>query len=77
VSRNSRSAKAEILVGIEGPDPQQAFRQCADEAFGAPVSLRGSDEGGRALDAEKAHLGLEGVGHVMRAVVEAEGWAVA
>jgi hypothetical protein len=77
VLRNSRSAKAEILDGIEGPDPQQLFLQRADEAFGASVSLRGSDEGGRALEAEKAHLSLEGVGPVLRAVVEAEGWAVA
>jgi hypothetical protein len=46
-----------------------------DEAFGASLSLRGSDEGGRAVDAEKAHLGLEGIGHVLRAVVVADGQA--
>src|SRR4051794_40661382 len=42
---------------------------------GTSVTLRRADEGGRALDAEEGQLLLEVVGHVLRAVVVADGEA--
>jgi hypothetical protein len=47
---------AEVLDGVEGPQPQQDFLERADEAFGAAVPLRRPDEGGRAFDAEEGDL---------------------
>ena len=40
-----------------------------------PFAFRGADEGGRALDAEEGELVLEGVGHVLTAVVVPDGEA--
>jgi hypothetical protein len=45
------------------------------EPLAAAVPLRRADEGGRAFDAEEAQLALEGVGHVLRAVVVPDGEA--
>src|SRR6476620_9421235 len=44
-----------------------------DEALGDAVALGLADEGGRALDAEEGDLVLEVAGHVVRAMVVAEG----
>src|SRR5918993_229665 len=67
--------ETEFLDGVEGPHPKEIFLQGADEAFGAAIPLRRPDEGRRAVDAEEAQLLLEGVGHVLPAVVVAEGEA--
>src|SRR3954466_254474 len=53
--------------------PEEVLLQGADEAFGDAVALGLADEGGRALDAKKGDLVLEVAGHVVRAVVVAEG----
>src|SRR5918912_89047 len=66
---------AQVLDGVEGPYPQQVLLEGADEALGAAVPLRRADEGGRALDPEEAQLALEMAGHVLRAVVVADGEA--
>src|SRR3712207_4907530 len=66
---------AQLLDGVEGPQPEQVLLQGADEPLGASVPLGGADEGGRAFDAEEAQLLLEGVGHVLRAVVVPDGEA--
>lgn len=63
----------QVFDGLEGADPQQVFLERADEAFGTAVALRGAHEGRRALDAEEGDLGLEVVGHVLAAVVMAQG----
>ena len=60
---------AELLDGVEGPHPQQVLLQGADEALGAAIAFRGSDEGGRAVDTEKGQFLLEVIGHVLRAMV--------
>lgn len=64
-----------MLDGVEGPHPQEVLLEGADEAFGAAITLRRADEGGRALDAEELQLVLERVGHVLAGVVMAEGEA--
>src|SRR3954453_14868485 len=64
--------QAQLLDGVEAADPQQVLLQHPNEALGAAVALRLADEGRRALDAEKADLGLEVVADVLTAVVVAE-----
>jgi hypothetical protein len=54
--------QAELLDGVEGPDPEEILLEGADEAFGASIPLGRADGGGRAFDAEEAQLSLEGVG---------------
>src|SRR4051794_33903679 len=53
--------------------PKEVLFQGANEALGDAVALGLADEGGRALDAEEGDLVLEVAGHVVRAVVVAEG----
>src|SRR3954464_15503235 len=64
--------QAQLLDGLEAPHPEQIFLQRPDEALGAAVALGLADEGGRALDAEEADLGLEVVADILAAVVVAE-----
>jgi hypothetical protein len=64
--------QAQFLDGVEAADPQQVLLQHSDEALGTAVPFRLADEGGRALDAEEADLGLEVVADVLTAVVVAE-----
>jgi hypothetical protein len=65
----------EFFDGGEGPDPEQVFLERSDEALCAAISLRRTDESWRALNAQEAHLGLEGVGHVLRAMIVTNGQA--
>src|SRR5215213_8503647 len=67
--------RTQLLDGVEGPHPEQALLQGADEAFGAAVALRRADEGGRAFDPEEGDLLPEVVGHVLAPVVVADGEA--
>src|SRR5215213_2245060 len=53
----------EVLDGVEGLHPQEVLLERADEALGAAISLGGSHEGGRTLDAQEGQLSLESVGH--------------
>ncbi len=58
-----------FLDSVEGPHPQQLFLQGPDEPLGHAVALRGLDEAGTRLDAEKGNLLLEGMAHVLRTMV--------
>src|SRR3954469_2441424 len=62
-----------LLDGVEGPHPEQVLLERADEALGAAISLRRPHEGGRACDAQKGKLLLEGVGHVLAPVIVPDG----
>src|SRR5215203_2893644 len=59
----------EVLDGVEGLHPQEVLLERADEALGAAISLGGSHEGGRTLDAQEGKLSLEGVGHVLAPMI--------
>src|SRR5918912_365151 len=63
---------AELLDGREEPHPEQVLLQRADKALGAAIALRRPDKGRRALDPEKAQFSLDGVGHVLRAMIMAD-----
>src|SRR4051794_40390167 len=56
--------------------PEEVLFQGANEALGDAVALGLADEGGRALEAEEADLVLEVAGHVVRAMVVAQGEAL-
>src|SRR3954465_15009354 len=58
-----------LLDGVEGPHPEQVLLEGADEALGAAISLRRPHKGGRACDAQKGKLLLEGVGHELASVI--------
>ena len=64
--------QAELLDRLEAPQPRQVLLERTDEPLGAAVALGLADEGGRALEAEEADLGLEVVADVLAAVVVAE-----
>src|SRR4051795_4011958 len=64
--------QAELLDRLEAPQPQQVLLERTDEPLGAAVALGLADEGGRALHAEEADLGLEVVADVLATVVVAE-----
>src|SRR4029453_7732262 len=59
----------ELLDGVEGSHPQEVLLQGPNEALGAAISLGGPHEGGRALDVQEGKLLLEGVGHVLTAMI--------
>src|SRR4051795_13536831 len=61
--------QAELLDRLEAPQPQQVLLERTDEPLGAAVALGLADEGGRALHAEEADLGLEVVADVLATVV--------
>jgi hypothetical protein len=63
----------EFFDGVEAPDPEQVFRERPDETLCTTISLRRTDECGRTLDTRKAHLGLEGVEHLLGAMVMTNG----
>src|SRR4051794_23921335 len=63
----------ELLDGVEGPHPEQVLLQGPDEALRTAISLGGSHEGGRALDAQEGKLLLEGVGHGLAPVIVPHG----
>src|SRR3954453_4673637 len=65
----------QLLDGLEGPHPQQVLLQRADEALGAAIAFRGADKSRRAVDAKKGQFLLEVIGHVLAAVVVADGQA--
>ena len=65
----------ELFEGVEGLDPEQVLLERSDEALRAAIVLGRWDERWRAPDAEEAHLRLEGVGHVLRAVIATNGKA--
>src|SRR3954454_17834100 len=65
----------QLLDRGEAPHPQQVLLERADEALRAAVALRRPHEGGRALGAQEAELLVEVAGHVLRAVVVADGEA--
>src|SRR3954465_6076506 len=64
-----------LLDGVEGAHPEQVLLERADEALGAAIPLGGSHEGGRACDAQKGKLLLEGVRHVLAPVIVPHGKA--
>ena len=47
---------AEVLDGLEPPDPEQVLLERSAKALGAAVAFRCTDEGGRARRAEEAEL---------------------
>src|SRR3954462_6714245 len=63
----------EFLDGVEGPHPEQVLLEGANKALRAAISLRRPHEGGRACDAQKGKLLLEGVGHVLAPVIVPHG----
>src|SRR5215212_11484596 len=63
----------ELLDGVEGAHPEQVLLQGPDEALRTAVPLRRPHEGGRACDAQKGKLLLEGVGHVLAPVIVPHG----
>src|SRR3954467_8432846 len=63
----------ELLDGVEGAHPEQVLLQGPDEALRTAISLGGSHEGRRALDAEEGKLLLEGVEHVLAPVIVPHG----
>ena len=63
---------AEVLDGVEAPEPEQVLLQDADEALDAAVALGLADERGRAFEAEEVELALEVVGDELAAVIVAE-----
>src|SRR3954454_12775717 len=62
-----------LLDGVEGTHPEQVLLECANKALGAAISLRRPHEDGRACDAQKGKLLLEGVGHVLAPVIVPHG----
>src|SRR3954451_1207431 len=60
-----------LLDGVKGAHPQEVLLECADEALCTAIPLGGPHEGGRACDAQKGKLLLEGVGHVLAPVIVA------
>src|SRR4051794_15444450 len=64
--------QAELLDRLEAPQPQQVLLERTDEPLGAAVALGLAHEGGRALHAEEADLGLEVVADVLATVVVAQ-----
>src|SRR3954469_2655544 len=63
----------EFLDAVEGAHPEQVLLQGPNEALGAAVPLGSPHEGGRACDAQKGKLLLEGVGHVLASVIVPHG----
>src|SRR3954469_20342489 len=63
----------ELLDGVKGAHPQEVLLECADEALCTAIPLGGPHEGGRACDAQKGKLLLEGVGHVLAPVIVPHG----
>ena len=63
---------AEVLDGVEAPEPEQVLLEDADEALDSAVALGLADEGRRTLQAEEVELVLEVVGHELRAVIVAQ-----
>src|SRR4029077_18237227 len=59
----------QFLDGIEGSHPQEVLLQGPNEALGAAIPLGGPHEGGRALDVQEGKLLLEGLGHVLAAMI--------
>src|SRR3954471_5959665 len=59
----------ELLDGVEGAHPEQVLLQGPDEALRTAIALGSPHEGGRACDAQKGKLLLEGVGHVLAPVI--------
>jgi hypothetical protein len=60
----SQQRLSPLLDGVEGSHPQQVFLEQVDEALGATVSLRFTDETGRRLDAEEVAFPPEVVGQI-------------
>ena len=59
---------AEILDGVEGPDPEQVLLQRPDKPLGAAVALGGADEGrGGAAPSQAISVFSEVSGHVLAA----------
>src|SRR3954451_10011056 len=63
----------ELLDAVEGPHPEQVLLERANEALGTAIPLGSPHEGGRACDAQKSKLLLEGVGHVLAPVIVPHG----
>src|SRR4028119_144544 len=63
----------ELLDGVEGAHPQEVLLQGPNEALRTATARRGSHEGRRALDTQEGKFLLEGVGHVLAAVIVPNG----
>ena len=48
-------------------------RQGRKESFGTAIALRGTDKGRRALHAQEGKLPLEHIGHILPAMIVADG----
>ena len=59
----------EVLDVGEGVEPEKLLLEGAPEAFDAPVTFRGADEGGAGVHAQEAQFGLEGPGDELAAIV--------
>ena len=64
--------QAKLLDGAEGPDPQEVLLQRADEALGAAVAFRRTDEVRGRGGAEPGDLLLEVMRHGLAPVVVAD-----
>ena len=51
--------QAQLLDGLETPDPEQIFLEDADEALGTAITLGLAHEGRRAFETEEGDLILE------------------
>ena len=61
----------QFLDGVESPHPQELLLQCPDEPLGHAVAFRRPDVGA-GLDSQEAELLLEGMAHVLRAMIVAQ-----
>ena len=80
-SRAQRSSRASANVlthssfSGDAPRKNQEIKRSKNASFGAVITLRGTDKGRRALEAEEGKLPLEHVGHILPAMVMPDGKA--
>src|SRR5512144_2517121 len=61
--------QAQLLHGVEGPEPQQLFLERPDEPLGHPVAFGLPHERRARRDPQEGQLRLEVVAHVLAAVI--------
>ncbi len=64
--------QAQLLDGLEAPDPKQVFLERADEPLGTAIAFGLAHEGRRAFEAEEGDLILEVVTDILATMVMAE-----
>ena len=60
---------SELLDGVEGSHPEQLLLERPDEPFRLPIALRCPDKARARLDTQEVYLRLEGMAHILRAMV--------